>query len=479
MISTMKIQKLQKLSIQLIFFYLSFAVLLFFLMGEQLHFRESRGNIVSITAEKDTTELVNEFLVEQEFTLTMQEIQEISVQWGSYHRENRGSAVVELWNMSNSTLLLSEILDMSSLVEGEFTFFEIDVVKEPMFETDLLLKIYSLDGETGFSATPLMGFENSVGTLSINGEPVEGTLCFSVTGVDEIWFGSHYWDFVTIGGVFLFIILSYSLWLSSVGKKNYFMDFLCSIDRYHFLIRQLVARDFRGKYKRSVLGVFWSFLNPLLTMTVQYIVFSELFRFDIENYPVYLICGIILFGFFTESCNMTLMSITGNASLITKVYVPKIVYPFTRTISSLVNLLISLIPLFAVSLFSGVLPTKAVFLLPYPLFCLTLFSFGSGLILCTFNVFFRDTQFLWGIFTMILMYLTPIFYPAEILPEKYAWVLDVNPLYYFIEFVRKLVMEGISPEPVVYVQCFIAGLLPLLLGFFVFKRNQDKFVLYI
>ena len=132
---------------------------------------------------------------------------------------------------------------------------------------------------------------------------------------------------------------------------------LIAIRKYRFLIRQLVSRDFKSKYKRSVFGVLWSFLNPLLTMFVQYIVFSNLFRFDIPYYPVYLLCGIIMFNYFSEACGMTLGSIVGNASLITKVYMPKYIYPLTRVLSSFVNLLISMVPLFIVTFASGLYPT--------------------------------------------------------------------------------------------------------------------------
>ena len=251
------------------------------------------------------------------------------------------------------------------------------------------------------------------------------------------------------------------------------------MQKYRFLIKQLVDRDFKAKYKRSILGVLWSFLNPLLNMLVQYVVFSNMFKFDIPNFPVYLLCGNVVFSYFSESCGMALTSIVGNAGLITKVYVPKYIYPLTRIMSSMVNLLISLIPLFVVALLSGLVPTKAYLLLPVPLLCLAMFCLGLGMLLAAAMVFFRDIQFLWGVLTTIWMYLTPIFYPVSTLPEAVQTVVKMNPLYFYVTFVRTCVINGISPEPVMYAQCALMGLGMLLIGAFVFKRSQDKFVLYL
>lgn len=176
---------------------------------------------------------------------------------------------------------------------------------------------------------------------------------------------------------------------------------------------------------------------------------------------------------------MALVSIVGNAGLITKVYVPKYIYPLTRIMSSMINLLISLIPLFAVAVISGLVPTKAYLLLPIPLFLLALFCLGLGMLLAAAMVFFRDIQFLWGVLTTIWMYLTPIFYPVSALPEGVQAVVKMNPLYLYLTFVRSCIIDGISPEPVLYAQCAAISLVMLAIGAFVFKKSQDKFVLYL
>ena len=220
-------------------------------------------------------------------------------------------------------------------------------------------------------------------------------------------------------------------------------------------------------------------MNPLLTMMVMYIVFSTLFKSNIVNFPVYLLSGIVCWNFFSEVTGSCLTSITGNTALITKVYVPKYMYPLSRTISSTVNLGLSLIPLVIVMLLTGTRLTVRILLLPFPIICLFLFAFGMGLLLASMMVFFRDTQFLWGVISMLWMYLTPIFYDAEIIPAQYMTLYKMNPLYHIIRIMRILLINGVSPEPKAYLLCAAASLIPLFLGALVFKKAQDRFVLYL
>ena len=158
---------------------------------------------------------------------------------------------------------------------------------------------------------------------------------------------------------------------------------------------------------------------------------------------------------------------------------PKYIYPLTRVISSVVNLGISLIPMLIVCVITGVEFQKSAILAFYFLMCLIIFSLGLGLLLSTAMVFFRDTQFLWGVLTMIWMYFTPVFYPETILPEEFRSALQINPLYHFFKSARLCVLDGISPEPVVYIQCLLMALGALLIGALVFRKFQDRFVLYL
>ncbi len=268
--------------------------------------------------------------------------------------------------------------------------------------------------------------------------------------------------------------------LSGVKQQmSYILNAVAALKKYRFLISQMVARDFKTKYKRSVLGVFWSFLNPLLTMSVYYFIFSTLFKSDVKNFAVYLMLGIVSFNFFNEACGMTLRAIVDNASLITKVYVPKYIYPLARIVSSAVNLLISLAPLIIIAALTGLEFHLSAFLSVYFLICLVIFSMGMSLMLSALMVFFRDIQFLWGILSMIWMQASAIFYPESILPDRFRIVLQINPLYHFIKNIRICVLDGVSPDPLNYLICLGIALFMLFIGACVFKKLQDRFVLYL
>lgn len=249
---------------------------------------------------------------------------------------------------------------------------------------------------------------------TVNGEMGLGKLCVKVCGVHALSFYRDYW--LIVAGAFGVIVAFCVRWWKQAkqGKNNPLVAICTLYTRYAFLIKQLVSRDFKTKYKRSMLGMAWSFLNPLLTMSVQYIVFSTLFKSDIENFPVYLLTGIVFFNFFSEAVSMGMTSITGNASLIKKVYMPKYVYPVSRVISSLVNFALAILPLFIVMLFTGTAFKWSLILLIFDILCLLGFVTGMSLLLTTAMTFFQDTQFLWSVLSMIWMYLTPIFYPESI-----------------------------------------------------------------
>jgi ABC-2 type transport system permease protein len=471
---------LRILGVAIVIGYLLMAVIFYFLAGEQLHFRESRENINMQTANSGSVELISGSRVEQTFINKIQRITSVSVAWGTYNRHNEGTVYIDVYELNGNTQIMHQELSAVEMTEGYISTFTFEKPLEGLTGVPLLLKI-TADSIQGSAVSPLMNTAVSEDdfSLALNGNPVPGMLCFSVKGVDYIWTGLHYWKFVAIGAFLLVFYLWVTLHSIKNGKKPLLLMALVAIRKYRFLIRQLVSRDFKSKYKRSVFGVLWSFLNPLLTMFVQYIVFSNLFRFDIPYYPVYLLCGIVMFNFFSEACGMTLGSIVGNASLITKVYMPKYIYPLTRVLSSFINLLISMVPLFIVTFASGLYPTKAYLLLPFVLICLMIFCLGFGMFLAAAMVFFRDIQFLWGVISMIWMYLTPIFYPENILPTNVAILLKGNPIYYFIKFVRMCIIDGISPEPRMYIYCFLFAITSLLFGSFVFKKTQDRFVLYL
>lgn len=451
----------------------------YLLAGDQLHYRRSRGELAMPAAEAGTIELVQGTYVQQTFTAKIQRLESVSVQWGTYYRANAGTATMALY--CGEELLGQQSYDAASITEGGVTTLTFDTPLEGLANVPLTLRLWA-DSAPGSAVSPMMNTsapQTEGFVLDLNGSAAAGTLCFSAGGEDYIWTGLHYWEFAAAFGLLLasYLFWSYKRWQQ--GKPSALVKAVVAVQKYRFLIKQLVDRDFKAKYKRSVLGVFWSFLNPLLNMAVQYVVFSNLFRFDIPYFPVYLLCGNVIFTYFSESCGMALTSIVGNASLITKVYVPKYIYPLTRIMSSLINLLISMIPLIAVALISGLLPAPAYVLSLYAFVCLALFCLGLGMLLSAAMVFFRDIQFLWGVLTTIWMYLTPIFYPVSALPEAAQRIVMMNPLYYYVTFVRTCIIDGVSPEPVMYAQCLLYAVAALVVGAWVFKKNQDKFVLYL
>ncbi len=451
-----------------------------FLSGEQLHFRRSRGEVASPVADGGAAELAQGVIVEQTFQAKIQRLERVSVQWGTYYRSNAGTVTMELVRPSDGALLMRESFDAATITEGQVLSMTAAEPVETVYDVPLQLRLYA-DSEIGNAVAPLVASQDvrEGFVLTVNGGAVPGTLCFSASGTDYIWTGLHYWEFSAIFGALLALLLLLVWRRYRRGKHSYLVNALIAMRKYRFLIRQLVARDFKTKYKRSILGIFWSFLNPLLTMLVQYVVFSTIFKSDIPNFAAYLIIGTVMFNFFGEACGMTLSSILGNASLITKVYMPKYIYPLTRTMSSAVNLAISLAPLLIVCLGTGVVFQKSAVLALYFFVCLIIFSLGFGMLLATSMVFFRDTQFLWNVLNMMWMYATPIFYPETILPDGFRIVLQINPLYHFIKSARMCILNGLSPEPTVYLQCLAIALGMLLVGAFVFYRKQNKFVLYL
>lgn len=472
---------LKKCCLYLLLVYMIAVFVFYFAAGEQLFVRDSKNNINSIIGEGAMAELLQGESYSQEFPIKMDYLTGLRIQLSTFARQNTGSVFVRLFDVENKILLFKQEIDTLPLQDSVYTYLKIEPPIEGMRDKKLLIEFTSPTGTPGNAVAPWYHSQAAEEgwQLYVNGEAAPGVLCFDAYGMDKVWTGPHYWQLAALGGVIILLYCIVMLYQEKKGRKGFVFNAILALSKYRFLIEQLVARDFKTKYKRSVLGVLWSFLNPLLTMIVQYIVFSTIFKADVKNYPVYLLTGIVLFSFFSEAVGMSLMSILGNASLITKVYVPKYIYPVTRVLSSTVNLLISLLPLMVMILFTKTQVTTAYILLIFPLACLVLFCVGMGFLLSSSMVFFRDTQFLWNVFSLLWMYATPIFYPESILPPEFGVVHQINPMYHFIRFARIIVIDGISPEPRMYVQCAAFALGFLAVGAFVFKKAQDKFVFYI
>lgn len=249
--------------------------------------------------------------------------------------------------------------------------------------------------------------------------------------------------------------------------------------KYRYLLYQLVKKDIKLKYRNSYLGVFWTLLEPLLTMMVLTVVFSNLLGKGTADFPVYILTGRLMYSFFANSTKAALKSVRSNAGMIKKVYVPKYMYPCAGVLSGYVMFLISLLVLFFVAVVRGVRPTWHLLEALIPLALLFFMTLGIGLLLSTIAVFFRDVEYLWGVALMLLMYACAIFYRVEdVAGASNRWIFQWNPLYAVIENFRNAVF-GCPMNPTANWYAMACSAIALLAGIVVFYKNQDRFILHL
>lgn len=264
-----------------------------------------------------------------------------------------------------------------------------------------------------------------------------------------------------------------------IGESGGLKKTITSLKNYRYLLFNLVSRDIKTKYRRSVLGILWSVLNPLLMMLVLTAVFSNIFRFEIQDFPVYYLTGFVLFNFVSEATSMSMTSVINSSGLIKKVYIPKIIFPLEKCLFALVNLLFSLIAAVIVFFIVGVTPSPTMLLFFVPILYLFVFAFGFSLILATLNTFFRDVGYLYSVLLTVWMYLTPIIYPMSILPGWMQSIVRINPLYHYVEYFRAVTIYGTLPSLSANLICIAYSLIFLLIGLVIFQKKQNKFVFFI
>lgn len=245
--------------------------------------------------------------------------------------------------------------------------------------------------------------------------------------------------------------------------------------RYRDLLWSLIQRDLTVRYKRSALGFVWTMLNPLLTMLVLAIVFSSFFRFAIERYSVYLLSALLMWNFFQQSTTQAMINLVWGGDLINKIYVPKAIFIVSAILVHLVNLLLALIPLTLLMLLTGQAFSLALLFLPVSIFLSVLFTLGVGLFLGALAVFFVDIIDIHRIGLMILMYLTPLFYPVAIVPDKYLIFIRLNPMYYFVEIFRQPIYEGNLPNIYFLSRAIFVAVSAFLIGWWFFTKKSDEF----
>ena len=252
-----------------------------------------------------------------------------------------------------------------------------------------------------------------------------------------------------------------------------------ALKKYNPLLIELVSRDIKVRYRKSVLGMLWTVLNPLLMMCVITVVFSTIFKQNIPNFPIYYLSGSLIFSFNSEATTNAMHSILSNCSLIKKVYLPKYLFPISCVLSSLVNLGFSLVAMFIVMIVTCTPFHATLLLMPIPIFYTFLFSVGLGTMLAALTVYFRDIAHFYGVFILAWTYFTPIFYPVDILPDFALRLMQFNPMVHYVNFMRELVIYGTFPGITENLICVAMSVLMLFAGFWVFYKKQDHFVLYI
>lgn len=251
------------------------------------------------------------------------------------------------------------------------------------------------------------------------------------------------------------------------------------LKKYQFLFEELVKRDFTKKYKRTMLGMVWSILSPLLNLLIMWLVFSNFFGSNVDHYIIYLFAGQLVFSYFADATNLGMNSLLSNAGIYTKVNVPKYLFLFSQNVSSLINFGLTLLIFFGFVAFEGLPFTWKFFLLIYPIACLVVFNIGLGLILSALQVFFRDMQYLWGILTQLLMWMSAIFYTITSYSQLVQNLFLLNPVYLYIRYFRKIVIDSVIPTPEFHLLAASYALIALAVGFWMYKKYNHEFLYYV
>ena len=254
---------------------------------------------------------------------------------------------------------------------------------------------------------------------------------------------------------------------------------LKKLSRYRFLFEELVKRDFKKKYARTLLGMGWSLLSPLLLLLVMRLVFTSFFGRNEPHYTTYLFCGNIIFSYFSDSTSQGMSSLKGNAPIFTKIDVPKYLFLLSKNVQCLINFGLTLVIFFVFCVIDHITFTwKFIFLL-YPIAMQVVFNIGIGLILSALYIFFRDIQYLWTVFLRLLMYTSAIFYYIDRFDPQVQNLFLLNPVYLFIRYFRKIVIYGQIPSPQFHLLMLADTLLALGLGAWIYKKYNARFLYYV
>lgn len=249
---------------------------------------------------------------------------------------------------------------------------------------------------------------------------------------------------------------------------------MTEMKQYLFVIRQLVAREIKRKYSRSYLGVVWSVLNPLLNMVVLSLIFTKMFRRSIENYPLYLLTGNILWQLFTGATQAAMTVMVDNRVLLTRVKFPRVIFPIARVYSALVNFMYTFVAYLVMLLVMGIKPSATMLLMPVVVIGMTVFSLGLGMLLSVVYVFFGDIKYLYSVLLTLWMYCSAIFYPVDSLPEMMQRVVEMNPVYNYIACMRNCMLYAAWPDPAQWLRMIVWAVAAYAAGSLIFIKNQNR-----
>jgi len=244
--------------------------------------------------------------------------------------------------------------------------------------------------------------------------------------------------------------------------------------RYRDLLRQLITRNIKTRYKRSALGMVWTMLHPLMMMLVLTLAFSNIFRFSLPHFPVYVLSGLLLWNFFAQTTNSTMSELLWGGTLMHRIYVPRVMFAATAIGTGLVNLALSLPALILIMVLSGVRPQPALLFVPVAVVFICLFTLGVGLVLSTLVIYFADVFEMFQILLMSWFYLQPIMYPIEIIPASRQWLFKLNPMYYFLSVFRAPIYEGrLAPARDIAMAALIS-VITFVIGWWIFTKKAEE-----
>lgn len=432
-------------------------------------------------AENDNVQTIGQLAdcstIVQEYTTNADFIKGIEVEFANYGNIPEGQVKITVEN--NGKVLAEETVDASLLPDSSNYYVNFGEIKSIVRNSKVVITIKALDIGENSTLTMWTGELADDTRLYLDNKLVEGTLILRPDEYVEANYAIKYLIFFVIVLVSWILFILHEKKLDEKGIKNVGTEIVHIFDRYYFLLSQLVSRDFKTKYRRSYLGILWSLLSPIFMMIIVSSVFSFIFRFDIEHFQVYLILGQITFSVFSEATQVASTTITGAGQLIKKVYLPKYIFPLSKVSFSFVNFMLSLLASFGVIFVYGVKPTINVLFLPLWIVEFYIFTLGFSMLLAAAMVFFRDIQHLYGLVILAWGYVTPIFYPVTSLSSWMQVVMNFNPLYHYILYLRNILLYGTCPTLKQNIACLLIAVVSFILGSHYFYKKQKDFILYI